>query len=113
MASEDSDLEKTELPSQRKLEQAREEGNVPRSRELAACASLLAGGLLLWMVGGSLHAELSAMLRDALSFPRALATDPAQLLEHVGQMAGRVLWHFLPLAAAMVVLMVLAPLVVF
>ena len=32
--AEDSDLEKTEQPSQQKLDKAREEGQVARSREL-------------------------------------------------------------------------------
>ncbi len=112
MAAQDSDLEKTELPSQHKLDQAREEGNVPRSRELAACVSLLAGGLLLWMMGSDLQGELSAVLRDALSFSRAEATDPVQLLEQVGQRAGRVIWHFLPFAAIIVALSIVAPLLV-
>ncbi|MBZ0144859.1 MAG: EscU/YscU/HrcU family type III secretion system export apparatus switch protein, partial [Rhodocyclaceae bacterium] len=34
--AEDSDLEKTEPASPRRLEQAREEGQVPQSRELSA-----------------------------------------------------------------------------
>jgi len=35
--AEDSDLEKTEQASDRRLEKAREQGDVPRSRELATC----------------------------------------------------------------------------
>ena len=38
--AEESDLERTEAPSQRRLEQAREEGQVPRSRELNSFALL-------------------------------------------------------------------------
>ncbi len=110
--SSDSDLDKTELPSQRKLDQAREEGNVPRSRELAACVSLLAGGLLFWLMGTSLNSELSVMLKDALSFNRTRATDPTLLLEQAVQSGGRVLWHFLPFAVAVVVLCVIASLMV-
>ncbi|MEF8711236.1 MAG: EscU/YscU/HrcU family type III secretion system export apparatus switch protein [Candidatus Accumulibacter propinquus] len=34
--AEESDLEKTEAASSRRLEQAREEGQVPRSREIGA-----------------------------------------------------------------------------
>ena len=110
--SADSDLDKTELPSQRRLDQAREEGNVPRSRELAACVSLLAGGLLLWVMGTSLRSQLAVMLRDSLSFNRSVATDPALLLEQFAHLSGRVLWHFLPLGAAILLLTVLSPLMV-
>jgi flagellar biosynthetic protein FlhB len=41
--AEDSDLEKTEPASPRRLEQAREEGQVPQSRELSAFLVLMAG----------------------------------------------------------------------
>ncbi|MDP1996344.1 MAG: EscU/YscU/HrcU family type III secretion system export apparatus switch protein, partial [Gallionella sp.] len=51
--AEDSDLEKTEQPSQRRLDQAREKGQVARSRELSTFAVLLAGGGTLWFMGAS------------------------------------------------------------
>ncbi len=112
MAAQESDLEKTEPASPRRLEQAREEGNVPRSRELAACASLLAGGLLLWLMGSQLQGALSGMLRETLSFPRELAFEPRLLLEHGGQMVGRVLWALLPFAAVLLLVVIAAPLLV-
>ncbi|MEO0318125.1 MAG: FlhB flagellar biosynthetic protein [Pseudomonadota bacterium] len=112
MAAEDSDLEKTEPASQRRLEQAREEGDIPRSRELAACASLLAGGLLLWMMGSRLQGELSGMLREGLAFPRELAFEPYLLLEHGAHLAGRALWALLPFAAILLAVVIAAPLLV-
>ncbi len=112
MAAQDSDLEKTEPASQRRLEQAREEGDIPRSRELAACASLVAGGLLLWLTGSRMEAELAALLRDTLSFPRALAFDTRLLLEHGAHATGRALWLLLPFAAAVLAIVLVAPLAV-
>lgn len=41
--AEESDLERTEPASSKRLEQAREEGNVPQSRELMAFMVLAAG----------------------------------------------------------------------
>ena len=38
MASEDSDAEKTEQPTAKRLQDARERGQVPRSRELGSAA---------------------------------------------------------------------------
>ena len=112
MAAQDSDLEKTEPASQHRLEQAREEGDIPRSRELAACASLLAGGLLLWIMGSRLQGELSGMLREGLSLPRELAFEPALLLEHGAHLAGRALWALLPFAAILLAVVIAAPLLV-
>ncbi len=108
----DSELEKTEPASERRLQQAREEGQVPRSRELAACASLLAGGLLLWMTGSSLQSAFALLLKDTLAFPREFAFDTALLLEHGRHMVGRVLWLLLPFAAVVLLAVVVSPLLV-
>jgi flagellar biosynthetic protein FlhB len=65
--AEDSDLEKTEQPSQRRLDQAREKGQVARSRELSTFAVLLAGGATLWFMGASLTQQMMQLLRDGLT----------------------------------------------
>lgn len=47
--------EKTELPSAKKIQKAREEGNVPKSMEVVGVLGLLAGLmsiLFFYMVGG-------------------------------------------------------------
>lgn len=112
MSSQDSDLEKTEPASERRIEQAREEGNIARSRELTACLSLLVGGLLLWGMGASLQSALSLMMKDTLSFPRALAFEPALLLEHGRAVLGRVLWVMLPFGVVVLAVVIIAPLLV-
>lgn len=108
----DSELEKTEPASERRLQQARDDGQVPRSRELAACASLLAGGLLLWVMASSLQSSLSLMLRDSLSFPREFAFEPSLLLAHGRAALGHVLWALLPFAAILLAVSIAAPLLV-
>lgn len=112
MSAQDSDLEKTEPASERRLEQAREEGNVARSRELSACISLIVGGLLLWVMGASLESALTLLLKDALSFPRELAFEPALLLEHVRAVLGRLLWTMLPFGVIVLAAVMIAPLLV-
>ena len=66
MAEEDSDLEKTESPSQRRLDQAREEGQVARSRELSTFAVLMAGGAGIWLMGSALSQQLISLIREGL-----------------------------------------------
>jgi len=46
--------ERTEEPSQRRLQEARERGQVPRSRELTSFATMIGGSATLIAVGGSL-----------------------------------------------------------
>lgn len=73
--AEDSDLERTEPASSRRLEQAREEGNVPQSRELMAFMVLAAGAAAFWVLGGWLSQRSSGLLRHGLSFSRETAFD--------------------------------------
>jgi flagellar biosynthetic protein FlhB len=72
---EESDLERTEPASSRRLEQAREEGNVPQSRELMAFMVLAAGAGAFWVLGGWLSQRTSGLLRHGLSFSREAAFD--------------------------------------
>ena len=73
--AEESDLERTEPASSRRLEQAREEGNVPQSRELMAFMVLAAGAGIFWVLGGWLSQRSSGLLRHGLSFSRDTAFD--------------------------------------
>jgi len=75
--AEESDLERTEPASSRRLEQAREEGNVPQSRELMAFMVLAAGAGAFWVLGGWLSQRSSGLLRHGLSFSREAAFDTA------------------------------------
>ena len=70
--AEESDQEKTESASPRRLEQAREEGDVPRSRELATCLVLLGACGALWLTGEGTIRQLSRMLSAGLSFELSL-----------------------------------------
>ena len=69
MAQDDSG-DKTEQPTARRREEAREEGQVARSADLTAAVSLLAGLLLLKAFGPQ-------MLRTMLSLTAALGEAPA------------------------------------
>lgn len=73
--ADDSDLERTEPASSRRLEQAREDGNVPQSRELAAFMIMATGVAVFWILGGWLTQHSSNILRFGLAFPRAAAFD--------------------------------------
>lgn len=110
MADEDSDLEKTESPSQRKLDKSREEGQVARSRELSTFMVLLAGGAGLWMMGAILGQGLLRLLREGLSLERDLAFHSGLLLPHLGALSTGVLLTFLPLLALLMAVALFSPL---
>lgn len=107
-----SDLEKTEPASPRRLEQAREEGDVPRSRELATCTVLMAAGIGIWVFGESMMRPLQRLLVAGLSFEREQAFDPELLLAGMAAKLGDVLLAFAPLAVLLIVAAVCSPLLI-
>jgi flagellar biosynthetic protein FlhB len=75
--AEDSE-DRTEAASARRLERAREEGNVPVSREMAALAVLGAGALVTMMAGPGLASGLAR--RMAVLLEQAHALEPVAAL---------------------------------
>jgi len=110
--ADDSDLERTEPASPRRLEQAREEGDVPRSRELATCTVLMAAGIGMWVFGESMMRPLQRLLVAGLSFERAQAFDPELLLAGLAARLGEVLLAFAPLALLLLAVAVGSPLLI-
>jgi flagellar biosynthetic protein FlhB len=110
--AEDSDAEKTEAASAKRLEQAREEGDVPRSRELATFAVLMTAGAGLWMTGGSVVRSLNAVMVSGLALDRAQIFDADVLIRRVGVDIGQVLLTCLPLAVAVMVVALASPLLI-
>jgi flagellar biosynthetic protein FlhB len=86
--AEDSDLDKTEAATPRRLEKARSEGQVARSRELATFALLAAGFFGVWGLSGPIGMHLQHMLRGAFTFDHASLVDTNRMLIGAGN-AGR------------------------
>ncbi|GAA4034766.1 flagellar biosynthesis protein FlhB [Actimicrobium antarcticum] len=110
--SDDSDMEKTEPASQQRIDKARENGDVPRSRELATCTILLAAGAGLYMSGGSMLQQLKATLMSGLTFDRAQAFDFSLLLTRQGGHLADLLVAFAPLAGILMLVALASPLLI-
>ena len=107
--AEDSDLERTEPASARRLEQAREEGQVPHSRELGAFLILLAAAAGIWMMGGWLSQRVAAMFRKGLTLDDKLMHDPNQMLVRFADLSLDVLLTFSPLLLALMIAALASP----
>ncbi len=81
---QDSSQEKTEEPTARRLEQAREKGQVARSRELATMLLVFGGTLMMMALASPLADRLMAILVFNFTLDRAAIFDPAQMLIHLG-----------------------------
>jgi flagellar biosynthetic protein FlhB len=100
--------ERTEEPSQRRLQNARERGQVPRSRELTNFATMIGGSATLIAIGGTLAAHLSQIMRRSLSIDPERLRDPGTMMSLLGESALSATGVLLPVFAALVGLVMLA-----
>jgi flagellar biosynthetic protein FlhB len=100
--------ERTEEPSQKRLQDARERGQVPRSRELTNFATMIGGSATLAAIGGSLAYQLSQTMRRGLSVDPQGLGDPNTMLTSLGEAAAGAATLLLPIFGALVVLVLLA-----
>ena len=110
--AEDSDAEKTEPASSKRLEEARKEGDVPRSRELSTFVVLMTAGVGLWMTWSSLVGQLNRMMVSGLSFDREQVFNSNVLIMRVTSDIAQVMLACLPLAVAVMFMAVASPLLI-
>jgi len=110
MASEDSDAEKTEQPTAKRLQDARERGQVARSKELGSAAVMIVGSSALLLGGGSLAGGFGQLLRGGLSFGHEALLDGSVMTRALGVTTVEAILILLPFLAAVTAAAVLAPL---
>lgn len=74
--------------SERKLERAREDGQVTRSRDLSHLAVLGVGGLGILGLAPMMLQQLKLQMGRQLRFDAGVMTDPMDMLNRLGQMVG-------------------------
>ena len=110
MAEEQTGQERTEQPTERRKQEARRRGQVPRSKELNTLLSLLALSLGLLVLGGTLVQGFQALLADGFSASRELVFASERLPVHLGYMLAQALLLLLPLFAVAIVAAFAGPL---
>jgi flagellar biosynthetic protein FlhB len=100
--------ERTEEPSQRRLQDARERGLVPRSRELTMFATMIGGSAVLLAVGGSLAARLSQTMHRGLDIDPETLFAPDAMSNALGEAVFGALGLLIPVFGALIGLVVLA-----
>ena len=107
--AEDSD-NKTEAPTSHRLEKAREEGQVPRSKELTSILILLVGVSIIWLGGEAFARRLMMMLSSGLRFDHNIVNDPNLILSQIILLIKNAMFALLPLITGVVVIAILGPL---
>lgn len=98
--SETDNEDRTELPTEKRLRDAREKGDVARSRELANVAVLGGGAVALALFGPAAGRASQGWMKDALSIEPGTLGQPGRLLPHAVELLAGLLLPALPLVLA-------------
>lgn len=109
--AEDSDLEKTEEPTGRRIDQAREEGQVAHSRELGTFLILIVAAAAFWLLGGWLSERAMLIMAKGLTMDAAFLKQPELALIRFGDIALDAMLSFSPLVLAMMIAALIPPFV--
>ena len=110
MAEGDSSQEKSEEPTARKLEKARADGQIPRSKELSTSLILIVGALGLWLSGGLLFDGAKHIFDYNFTISREHLFDEKQMVIHLSASALEAMLAVIPLMIMLVIAAILGPL---
>ncbi len=108
--AEEKAQERTEEPTPKRLREAKEKGQVARSRELNTVMVLLAGAFGGVMLGQNMIGSLERLMVDGLAFERATAFDSYLLPGILMQFMLDALWLITPLILLLLVAAFVGPL---
>jgi flagellar biosynthesis protein FlhB len=77
--AEESGQDKTEEPTAQRLKQAREDGQIARSQELAPAVMMVVATLFFTMMGQYLFTQMSGLFKHQLQFDRLIFDKPKLL----------------------------------
>lgn len=107
--AEESDLEKTEEPTGRRIEQAREQGQVPHSRELGTFLVLMVAAATVWLMGGWFMQRTMAVMHKGFAIEPQYMREPQLMLPRLAEVSGDALFVFSPLLILLLIAAVLPP----
>ena len=107
--AEESDLEKTEEPTGRRIEQAREQGQVPHSRELGTFLVLIVAGATFWMMGGWFMQRSLVIFKKGFTVEAQVMREPELMLPRLAEISSDALIVFSPLLGLLILAAILPP----
>lgn len=92
--------ERTERATPKRLKEAREKGQVPRSHELSTAAVCIAAAVAIYSLGRMAAGNFADLMRDTLSIEPATAMDENLVWPALMNAGARALWIVLPILGA-------------
>ncbi len=109
MAENEDGTEKSEEPSEKKLRDAREKGQIPRSKELTTLLMTLSAALYLYLFGDEMMQSFSTVLTQGLSLDRDIAFDEKKLLDRIIAILLESMWMLVPFLSLMTFIAIVSP----
>ncbi|MFT7490541.1 MAG: flagellar biosynthetic protein FlhB [Pseudohongiellaceae bacterium] len=109
MADNDQGQEKTEQATQKKLDKAKEDGQVPRSKELTTTFILLASAFGFLWFGGFLAKKIISVFQYSFEFPRGVIFDTSMMVHYLGQAFAAALIGVLPFFGVLLLAALIGP----
>lgn len=109
MAESEDGQEKTEDPTPKRLRDAKEKGQIARSRELNTVAVTLVAAVGLWMMGPTIVDDLGRIMEFTFQPTRDQVFDTSALLEFFGRAVWAAFELTLPFLTLMTVIALFAP----
>ena len=107
--AEEQFQEKTEPATPKRLKEARDKGQIARSRELNAMAVTLAGAAAVFALGEGIVGGVTDIMNANLSLPRLSVLDPEHMLQHFKDASLTAVVTLLPWLTLLTVVALLAP----
>lgn len=109
MAENEDGTEKSEDASEKKLREAREKGQVPRSKELTTLLMVLGAAFFFFFYGYIMWQDFQSIAIQGFSIDRDHAFDFQMLSNRILGMAQAAIWMIVPFLALMVLIAIIAP----
>ena len=106
--SENSSAEKTEDPTERKLRNAREEGQVARSVELPAAAVTIGAILTLFFMGGYWIKQMAEIFASGFKFDRKTLDNPDLMVTAFAHQIGEAFLLIVPVLLVTAIMAILS-----
>ena len=108
--AEEQFQERTEPATPKRLKEARDKGQIARSRELNAMAVTLSGAVAIFALGEGIVGGITDIMAANLSLPRLAVLAPEQMLAHLKAATASVTFTLLPWLTLLTVVALIAPL---
>ncbi|WP_040725651.1 flagellar biosynthesis protein FlhB [Thiomicrorhabdus sp. Kp2] len=109
MAENADGSEKSEEPTQKKLDDARDKGQIPRSKELTTLLITLSAAIFMLLYGGAMMQDFIDMMIKGISFDRDIAFDTQKMFDLIIALIIKAIYLMLPFILVMMFIALVSP----